>query len=430
MRLVVAWLVVVWPVVALPALALAQVPGSAPLVRMSLDPADGIVIGQPVRLLVEVMFAGDMPHPPLVKLRDAPGAQILRFETQAVTIRDHVNGQDYVGQSFEFLVFPRRGGEIAIPPPDITLLDRKGDPAGSVAGDATTIAVTVPPGLDASGPVLVADKVTVSESWSPDPASASFKAGGAITRTLRRQANGVPALGMAEFRFAAPEGVRVYVDPPVIDDRANRGVVEGVRTDKATYVFERPGRYALPELSQPWWDMANKQARTEALPGLTIAVAAGAAGATSATTTSSLRWQSPLIAIGFGTILLLALPAIFWHPLRAGLDRFLQRRRSSEAFARKALQRAAASGDPTETYHALSVWFDRLPPTDANRIRVDPRLQPLIDKLDRALFGTGAGWSGQHGAELSEAIAAAHRGGPMAPTRPDPLPPLNPAFPR
>lgn len=39
--------------------------------------------------------------------------------------------------------------------------------------------VTVPPGLDASGPVLVADKVTASESWSPDPASAGIRAGAA-----------------------------------------------------------------------------------------------------------------------------------------------------------------------------------------------------------------------------------------------------------
>lgn len=424
MRLFAALLVVV---VSVPALA--QAPPSPPLVRTTLDPTDGIVIGQPVRLRVEVMFQGEMPHPPLVKLADAAGAQIMRFESQAVTVRDRLNGQDYVGQSFEFLVFPRRGGDIAIPAPEVTLLDRNGDPAGSASGNVTTISVTVPPGLDASGPVLVADKVTASESWSPDPASANFKAGGAITRTIRRQASGVPALGMAEFRFTAPEGVRVYVDPPIIDDRTNRGSVEGSRTDKATYVFEKPGSYALPELTQPWWDMANKQARTEALPGLAVTVAAGAAAATGATATSSLHWHSPLIAIGFGTILLLMLAATFWRRIKIAWEGLQQRRRASEAFARKTLQRAAISGDPAETYHALSVWLERLPPTDADRIRVDARARPLFERLDRALFGSGSAWSTRYGAELSDAVAAARRGSPTVATRADPLPPLNPAFP-
>lgn len=423
MRLVAALLLMMTPV-----LALAQTPGSPPLVRTTLDPTAGIVIGQPVRLHVDVMFPGEMPHPPLVRLGDAAGAQILRFETQAVTIRDRIDGQDYVGQSFEFLVFPRRGGEIAIPAPEVTLLDRNGDPAGSAAGKALAMTVTVPPGLDASGPVLVADKVTASESWSPDPASAGIRTGGAITRTIRRQASGVPALGMAEFRFTAPEGVRVYVDPPVIDDRSNRGTVDGQRTDKVTYVFEKPGNYALPELSQPWWDMASKQARTEALPGLTVTVAAGDADA-AAPEATGLRHPAFLAAIGLGAVLLLASAAMVWRRFKAGWNALAQRHRSSEASARKTLKQAAASGDAAETYQALSAWLDRLGPAPADRIRTDPRARQLIETLERTLFGTGASWSAACGAELSEAIARAHRTPWRSRIRPNPLPPLNPTFP-
>ena len=32
---------------------------------------------------VDVMFPGDMPRPPRVSLPEMPGAQILRYETQA-----------------------------------------------------------------------------------------------------------------------------------------------------------------------------------------------------------------------------------------------------------------------------------------------------------------------------------------------------------
>lgn len=185
---------------------LAQAPTATPLVRTTLASSDGIVIGQPVQLHVEVLFPGEMPRPPLVKVPESPGAQTLHFETQAITIRDRIGDQDYVGQRFEFVIFPRRGGDIQVPAADITLLDRAGDPVGSAKGQQIQFSVTVPPGIDPSGPVLAASDVRVSEHWSPDPASATFRAGSAITRVIQRKATDVPALGMADFRFTAPEG--------------------------------------------------------------------------------------------------------------------------------------------------------------------------------------------------------------------------------
>ncbi|MGO4816647.1 hypothetical protein AB4156_44880, partial [Cupriavidus sp. 2MCAB6] len=55
--------------------ALAQAPAATPLVRTTIAPSEGIVIGQPVQLHVEVLFPSEMPRPPLVKLAEAPGAQ-------------------------------------------------------------------------------------------------------------------------------------------------------------------------------------------------------------------------------------------------------------------------------------------------------------------------------------------------------------------
>src|SRR5262249_16430360 len=248
------------------------------IVRSSLDPASGAVVGQPVRLLVDVLFPGTMPRPPRVQIGDVAGAPVIRFETQAVTMRDQIGDQSYVGQRFEFVVFPRRGGTIDIPAPEVTLIDSSGDPTGSVKGQPQSIAVTVPPGIDASGPVLAAAEATARESWLPDRMNLALKPGDAVKRTIERKAAGVPALGMAGFQFAAPQGVRVYVDPPRVDDRMNRGEVTGSRTDQVTYVFEKPGTYVLPPLDQPWWDLGGKQARNISLPGISVTVAAPSTG--------------------------------------------------------------------------------------------------------------------------------------------------------
>jgi hypothetical protein len=338
----------------LPVGAIAQAPTDTPVVRTAIDPADGIVIGQPVRLRVQVLFPGEMLRPPLVKVGEAPGAQILRFETQALTIRDRIGGQDFVGQLFEFVVFPRRPGEIAIPAPDVTLLNRAGDPVGSAKGEAVRITATVPPGIDPSGPVLVVDRVNTSETWSPEPGT-TFREGGAITRTIRREAAGVPALAMAEFRFEAPDGIRVYADPPVVEDRVDRGEVDGRRTDKVTYVFERAGSFVLPELKQPWWSLSGKQARTETLPGVTVSVEAVARGQASGHMSRRVA-----ITLSVAAALLLAL-VLLGSRLAAYLRSHSEAYEASEAFARKALLKAASTDDPQETYRAMGEWRDRLP---------------------------------------------------------------------
>ena len=87
------------------------------VVREKLDPPSGAVIGQPIRLLVDVLFPDTMPRPPRVSVPDTPGTQIMRFESQGVTMRDQIGGQNYVGQQFEFIVFPRRGGAFTLPRP-------------------------------------------------------------------------------------------------------------------------------------------------------------------------------------------------------------------------------------------------------------------------------------------------------------------------
>lgn len=412
----------VWTLI--PALAWAQAPAGQPVIRTTISPAQGIVIGQPVRLDVQVMFPGEMLHPPRVSVPEAPGAQILRFETQATTMRDRIDDQDYVGQSFEFIVFPRRGGEIAVPAPNVTLLDRNGDSVGAAKGEPMRIAVTVPPGLDPSGPVLAADGVSVAQSWSPDPRTAQFRPGSALVRTIRRQADGVPALGMAEFTFAAPDGVRIYADPPVVEDRSERGAVEGHRTDKVTYVFEKAGAYDLPALTQPWWSLSAKRARTETLPGVAVTVAAPAGRPE-----VRLGWTSRPLWLAAGFILAaLALGLILLRGRLAALwQRAEQRHRASEGAARRELARTARAGDASATYCALIQWLQRLPAEQQLHARSTGELGSAIALLERSLFGAGPTWDRKMGERLAgAAVAFRKRSDGSLRGSGNSLPPLNP----
>ena len=60
------------------------------------------------------------------------------------------------------------------------------------------------------------------------------------------QAADIPGMAMLDLAFAAPPGVRVYVDPPQTDDHVERGDLTGRRIDRVTYVFERGGSFPMP----------------------------------------------------------------------------------------------------------------------------------------------------------------------------------------
>ncbi|CAN5499138.1 BatD family protein [soil metagenome] len=394
MRVLIALLVLL-----LAAPALAQQPV---VVRTSVKPETGAVIGQRVAVFVDVLFAGEMLRPPRVVLPEIAGAQILRFETQATTMSDRIDGTPYTGQRFEFALYARRGGTLGVPAPQVTLLDRAGNDIGTVSGTPASVAIAVPPGVDATQPVIATTRATLDEHWSRAPASA-LKAGDALIRTVTREADDVPAMAIPALTFPAPEGVRVYADPPQSDDRQNRGAVTGRRIDKVTYVFEAGGRFALPGIVQPWWDLGARRLREEQKPAVTVSV------------TAPPKPPDPWLFFGPVLGLLALLLADRWlEPrIRAWHDARHARWLASESKAFDDLAHGCGHDDVRAIYRAFTVWRQRSPRRD---------LAPFAEELESVLFA-GAAWPAGRGRSFLLALQA-----PRNPQRPidSALPPLNP----
>lgn len=386
--------------------------GPAVVVRQSLEPTTGVVIGQHVALRVDVLFRDEMPRPPRVSLPDVPGMQVLRFETQATTMRETIDGSNYVGQRFELALYPRRGGTFEIPAASVVLRDRQGDSAGTAFGQPVPLEVRVPPGVDASGPVVATRRLTLSEQWEPGP-KGTFKAGDAIVRTITRAAEDVPGLAMRDLTFPAPQGVRAYVDPPDVTDQSNRGIVTGRRMDRVTYVFERGGRFELPAVEQPWWDLRENTLRTARAPGVAIAVTAVAAASEAV---SGGAWRRPAwIAAGIALLGALA----YWVRRRRHAGMTSAARVERDAFT--ALRQACAATDARATYDAFACWRRVLDPA---RGRAAGAIQA---PLDAALFGGAAStWNTEQSSGLLESAAKLRRARRPETAGEETLPPLNP----
>ncbi len=168
------------------------------VVRTTLKPDSGVVLGQHVRVLVDVLFPGEMERPPRVTMPDTSGAQILRYESQATDAQRKVDGRDRVGQRFEFALYPRRGGRLEVPAPQVvTSIEAARKPAVS-RGRPRHWRSRCLLGSIRRNLVVAASAFTLEHSWQPDPRGA-FKAGDAIVRTI-----GTPGAGRARHGDARP----------------------------------------------------------------------------------------------------------------------------------------------------------------------------------------------------------------------------------
>lgn len=390
--------------------AMAQTEGV--VVRTAVKPEQGAVLGQHVSVFVDVLFPGEMPRPPRVSLADMSGAQIVRYETQATTMSDTIDGKAYAGQRFEFALYPRRGGQLTVPGPSVAVLNSSGDTVGQVQGKPVEVQITVPPGVDPTRPVVAADSFALEEQWQPAPSSA-FKAGDAIVRTITRVAPDVPGMAMLDLSFTAPQGVRIYVDPPQSTDQVSRGTITGRRTDRVTYVFESGGSFVIPEVAQPWWGLSANRLRRAVGAGTTIAVAS--APVVAAPGDRIERWIF-VAATALGVVSL-----ALWAWLRVRRWRADRHARwlASEAKAFDDLKAACRKDGSEAAYRAFTTWRQRLPrPAEA---------VPLAEEIEAALFA-GAPWS------LDRAVAfvrkaEALRHATVRQERASILPPLNPAVP-
>ncbi|WP_188263029.1 BatD family protein [Azospirillum tabaci] len=381
------------------------------IVRTTSRPDQTAIIGQHVRVFVDVLFRDGMAHPPRVALPAMDAAQIFRFETQATSLSDGIRGRTYVGQRFEFALYARRGGTLTIPAANVVLLDRDGHETGVVSGTALTLSVTVPLGVDPSQAATASTRLSAHETWAPAP-DAAYKAGDALVRTITREVADVPGSALPDIRFSAPNGVRVYGEPARIDDRIERGALTGERTDRATYVFETAGRFDLPAVSQTWWDLESDRLRTVTFPAVRVTVAAPPPSAMPSGGSSAAGPERVwMLAVVFGGAALL-IAAIVWTKARSRAIGKKRRRsrEQSERTAFNALLQTCQGSDPRIIYAALVHWRDQLPAYDRLVGQAGgASLMFATADLERSLFG-GANaahpWSVQESRSLAKALQA------------------------
>lgn len=260
--------------------------GQEAKVRVSVEGADEVWIGQKVALVVELLAPGYFSGAPSFDLPDPEGVLLVPPVDHPVVGSETIDDTDYTVQRHELLAYPMRAGDLTIPAIGVRFAFKRA-PLDTNIINATVktqpqpLTVKMPPGAEGLGQVISAQDLTVEETWHPEPGRTNVMAGAAFTRTITFKAPDVPGMVFPPFPTDAISGLGIYAKHSLLD-RSDRGSMQGERQDLITYVCQRPGQYTIPATRFIWFDLAGKQLRTNDLPARTLKVLANPAYASTA----------------------------------------------------------------------------------------------------------------------------------------------------
>lgn len=272
------------------------------------------VVGQSVGVEVTILAPNFFLSAPAFPSLRVPGAVITMPDERAINSTEMIDGTSYAGIRKTYVLTPQAPGDITLTSPDIAFTFAGDD------GKPRNARVTLPPTTLHVGGQQAASAATKSNTatlpavpieiaqqfdHAIDGKARRLKAGDALVRTITIFARGTPAMMITPPTLDAVRGARQYrADPELADGVTMAGTAAGTtggrRTETVTYVFEGSGRYRLPAVSVPWYDVARGKAMQSSAPAVTVDVGragpAAGPGPPGATLARLLRWIDRLDA--------------------------------------------------------------------------------------------------------------------------------------
>lgn len=233
-----------------------------------------------------------------------------------------------------------------------------------------------------AGKWLAASQVTISSEWPVF--EGSLNPGMPLTRHIVVKVSGQhPAAVSGEFLDSLPDGLRAYPGPSITTiDKTPEGL-NGSVTLPVTLVASKAGKYVLPELTVPWWDIDGRQWRVAILPARDLDIVdADAAGLVT-------NYKRGLMLLGLLIVSLCFVCFRLWRrPLTVRQTRELV---ISEKSAWKRLKKSVATGGDTEIRQAILAWSNCHGPAELSAgldpfCQRFPQLKEFFCTLEKRLY--------------------------------------------
>ena len=394
--------------------SLAAVPASADglIARSSINPEQAW-IGQRVILQIDILAPDAWAKIARFDNIELAGAYVLPLKGEGIRIQETVDGTSYSGQRYELSIYPQRSGtfELKMPPLQAEVRSFGTDAQSrreNVSLPPVTFVSRVPPGAEGMRGLVSTTELKATQSWEPD--ISEIDVGNAISRTVSLEAAAISGMAFEPLQQEPIAGLAAYPAQASVDDRQERGTIEGRRTESITYVAERAGSYELPAIRINWWNITTGTLEEIELEGLRLSVKPAPHGKLPGLSTQGTRGWILATAV----ILLLVALFLFRVPFRNWWRRIVDARANSESGYFRSLQSSVRSGRTRPIMRDLMRWIDKLgrdskPATleAFARTYCDPAGQQILMQLQQSLVDNEAEFA--HKQELMRALRNARR---------------------
>jgi len=329
--------------------------------------------------------------------------------------------RSYLVLEQQFALFPQQSGRLTVAParaevrlPSKSSFDpfRTGGEIRQLRSQSLFVDVAPIP-AEFKGPYwLPADKVELREEWQGD--LSALVAGEPVTRSLSLLADGLTAAQLPELELIPIAGIKQYPDQAELENRRSGKGVTGERVQKVALIPGTAGRYLVPAINLPWWNLQSGKMEIATIPEREIIVSA-AAGVSIveppvAEAQTTLQESAPAAANPFWLWLSLALASgwmlsalYWWYRLRASNGATTSPGEHPDLRqARKQLQQACNDSDAISARRVLLSWGQALlaPRRISNLHQLGDtlgvELRHEIEILNQSLYAPSAEpWRGQ-----------------------------------
>jgi len=352
-----------------------------------------------------------------------PLGDITQYQTE-------IDGRAYLVLEKKYALFPQQSGRLNIEPIQAavqlgsrsrSLFDpfRNSGKVVRLLSQGLTMEVLTKADAFKAQHWLPSTGIQLTEDWQGELDQLS--AGIPVTRTITMTAEGLTAAQLPDLGQRDIQGINQYPDKPFLKNRRSGAGIVGKRQQKIALIATTGGRYTIPEISIPWWNLETDQLEFARIPSRTIDVQGGEDTVSEAevdakpesTEAPQVVAAAPAEANYFWIWLSVFLAAglissnLAWWLIR---KRSMQQMPSSEnpveislSKATRRLRQACAGNNAMDARDAILVWANALKPdlkfnnlNQVARFFGNP-LKQHIDALNQSLYSQAAGaWNGDN----------------------------------